>query len=508
MDLRKQQGVAMKKGLACLGLLAVLAQGAWGWRPSGWVYHDYPWAYDAGTGDWHWFGADAQWVVEMDGGQWAKLENSALASGWAYYDWAFAYAQGNGAWHWINEPDEPWTVNMRTGEWSRFGEGRRRLEWADVMAGFAGTFAVPMAAAGDDRFGYSSGVHAQLGNGNLLVTGHPYYGSQAEVQLPGTLDGSEGTRVGGWIDVTGGRVPAGWTGGLGDGALLVGGLLEADGRIYFTKYEGYNGAGTDWQTQGFNEGGVASGLWGVDGAHAHHSRVGGYLGTAPQALRAEGFAYLAGLEGTSGAALGRWGPNLFAIDPAVVGGKVGSAALLCHPDEARQGPSVRASNATSEWWAANGAANEGWWVANKVTDARWIETDRVHGVLCFVYRGLGNRWYGLSDAGPGLPDPYGGGSGYHAEGWALEAWVYDADEAMAVYRGQREPWSLSPAEVVLLIERLPGAATETHYGVFTGRAQIEVKASERDGRLIVLQENGHPADEWENTPKGYVFNLP
>ena len=112
----------MKKGLACLGMMVALVQSAWAFRPSGWVYMNYPWAYESATGDWYWFNTpNTQWVVNMGNGQWARLQNSALASGWSFYGWAYAYAQGNGAWHWINEPDVQWVVNMRTGQWSRFG---------------------------------------------------------------------------------------------------------------------------------------------------------------------------------------------------------------------------------------------------------------------------------------------------------------------------------------------------------------------------------------------------
>jgi formylglycine-generating enzyme required for sulfatase activity len=113
----------MKKLLTTLGLVAVLAQGALAWRPAGWVYHDYPWAYDGTSGDWYWFHTlSRQWVARMDSGAWATLPNSALATGWAYYDWAFAFCQDNGVWYWFNEPDVQPVVNMRTGEWSRFGE--------------------------------------------------------------------------------------------------------------------------------------------------------------------------------------------------------------------------------------------------------------------------------------------------------------------------------------------------------------------------------------------------
>jgi formylglycine-generating enzyme required for sulfatase activity len=114
----------MKRMLPVLGVLGAMAfaQVAEAWRPAGWVYHDYPWAYDAASGDWHWFNtANSQWVANMGSGQWAKLQNSALASGWVYYDWAFAYAQGNGAWHWINDADTQWVVNMRTSAWSKWG---------------------------------------------------------------------------------------------------------------------------------------------------------------------------------------------------------------------------------------------------------------------------------------------------------------------------------------------------------------------------------------------------
>ncbi|NLG35551.1 MAG: hypothetical protein GX548_09385, partial [Lentisphaerae bacterium] len=461
-----------------------------------------------------WFNeSDVQWVVEMGSSAWATLPESALATGWVFYDWAFAFCQSNGAWHWINEPDWQWVLNMRTGEWTRFGAagGKALLTWADVAGGFAGTFGVPLAEEGDYRFGYSSGVHEQLENGNLLVDGHPYYDRQAQVQVPGVLDGREGVRTGGWIDLTGGLKPPGWT--EGDERIVLGGLLQVTGRIHFTKHQWYNGSGTNWPTQGRYDGaldgsGTASGLWGVDNGYAHHSRAGGYMSEPPEALREAGYAYLAGLEGTSGAALGRWGPNLFAVRAEVSGGEVPAATLICHPSEALQAPAVRASNATSAWWVANRPANETWWIANQVTDMKWIETGTRHGVLCFVYRGIGQQWYGASDGGPGLPDPYGGGSGYHAEGWALQAWIYDPADLMEVFRGEREAWSLAPEEVVLLTERLPGAGAESHHSVFSGSARAGLKASVRGNRLIVLQENEHPASEWENTPKGYVFTLP
>ncbi|HUU82275.1 MAG TPA: Calx-beta domain-containing protein, partial [Phycisphaerae bacterium] len=396
--------------------------------------------------------------------------------------------------------------------------GQELITWSDIENAFAGTFAVPMGQDGDYRFGYSSGVHAQLSNGHLLVIGHPYYPVQAEIELPAVLDGRQATRVGSWVDFTGGLLPTGWSGGPAYG---LGGLLEVGTRIHFTKNQWYNGAGTDWETQGYrnvqynggtcNPSGDAQGMWTVNHPLAHHSRVGGYMSYAPPDIRDDGYTYLAGLEGTSGAALGRWGPNLFAIDPTPGSGgdprAVGGAVLICHPDQNRQAPDVLPSNATSAWWVANGDSIKQWWIANKVTDMEWIETGTRHGVVALVVRGLGEKWYGLPDVGD-LHDPYGGGSGYHAEGWTLEVWIYDPDDLMAVYSGERDPWSLSPVEAVLLIERLPGSAQETYYSkIDAGIARVNVAMSYRDGRLILLKEGAYPASTYERTPKGYVFQL-
>ncbi len=364
---------------------------------------------------------------------------------------------------------------------------RTLVTWAEIEASLVGTFNVPAAqeSGTEHRFGYSSAVHVQLASGNLIVTGHPWYPLQAEVQLPPVLDGAEATRVGAWTDYTGGLHPTGWE----DGApsYVVGGLLEIGSRLHFAKNQWYDGSGADWETQGYREGDAAHGLWQVAGDHAHHSRVGGYLSYAPATLRADGVTYLAGLEGISGAALGRWGPNLFAIrfdDTLPTGTRQPATPLLCHDTEAH--------------------APTGWWIGDKVSGAVWIETDTKHGVLLFLRQKLGTTWYGEADVGG---DPYGGGKGYHAEGYALKAWIYDPADLLAVYRGERDPWSVAPVEETVLTARPPDSTDETYHSVFRGTAIDELQVSLRDGRLIVLQPDGYRPGEYEGMPKGYVFDL-
>jgi hypothetical protein len=112
----------MKKCLMVLGLVVLLVHPVLAWRPSGWVYSNYPYAYDSESGDWYWFNtADTQWVVNLDRGQWSVLSESALASGWFFYSTWYAYSGVDQNWYYINELDEQWVVNLRTGTWSQFG---------------------------------------------------------------------------------------------------------------------------------------------------------------------------------------------------------------------------------------------------------------------------------------------------------------------------------------------------------------------------------------------------
>jgi hypothetical protein len=362
------------------------------------------------------------------------------------------------------------------------------ITWAEIEAGFVGTFVVPSSEqeGTEFRFGFSHGVHTQLDNGNLLLSGHTHYPQVAEVQLPEVFDGSEASRVGDWFDVTGGLEPTAWTDGE---SYVLGGMLAQGERVYFSKHQWYNATADDWDSQGYYEGGVAHGMWNVAGEGAHSQRVGGYLCAAPAALAAEGATYLAGQQGASGAATGRWGPNLFAIqfdEEAPTGTELGSLPLIYHPNEGQSAP--------------------GWWVGDRVSAALWLETDDKHAVLFFLIKGLGETWYGEAVDGPDGGNPYGGSKGYHAQGWSLEVWIYDPAELLLVSRGERDPWSLEPVEQTALIQRLPGSSTETHPSFLTGPANTPLQASLRGGRLLLIDPAGNMG-EFENMPKGYVLEL-
>jgi hypothetical protein len=366
---------------------------------------------------------------------------------------------------------------------------RALFRWTEIAAGLRGSFDIPPSQDDEDhRFAYSHGIHAQLANGNLLVQGHNSDDLVAEVQLPSTLDGSNATRVGEFFDVTGALHPSGWDDGQ---SFVLGGMLEVGDRVYFTKHQWYNASGDDWDSLGYWDGAQARGLWNIAGSEAHSQRFGGYMSYAPAVLRAAGYELLAGQQGASGAATGRWGPNLFAVDfddDVAVAGEQAVLPLIYHSDDEHTA--------------------SGWWVGDRVTDAEWIETDTHHAVLFFLYRGLGAQWYGLEDEGP-TPNPYGGGAmGYHAEGWSLEVWIYDPEDLLAVSRGEMDPPSISPAERAILVQRLPGSSEETYLDFIpdSALACARLAASYRDGRLVVLDPEGNRG-QFEDSPRGYVFEL-
>ena len=116
----------MKKFLIALGLAAVLAQSAFAWKPTGWAYFSWPYAYDAQTGDWHAF-------LEIGGKQyvygyppalaWAALDGSGLATGWNYTLWPYTYDNESAAWYYIHQNGALWCLNIRSGQWSTYGQG-------------------------------------------------------------------------------------------------------------------------------------------------------------------------------------------------------------------------------------------------------------------------------------------------------------------------------------------------------------------------------------------------
>lgn len=129
----------IQKALALLlALFAVSSAEAY--RPSGWAWYAAPFAYDLPSGDWYWFNTgDEQWVYGFPPASgWQRLNQSALASGWAYFSYPYAYDSDNGAWYYLDESSVQWVANMRTSEWSLFGQSAATVGTLDGRITWAG----------------------------------------------------------------------------------------------------------------------------------------------------------------------------------------------------------------------------------------------------------------------------------------------------------------------------------------------------------------------------------
>ena len=236
----------MKRWVAGLGLMALLATPAGAWRPAGWVYHDHPWAFDAATGDWYWLNTvDTQWVARMDSGQWARLPDSLLATGWVFYEWPYAVSGSQGVWHWINEGDVQWVVNMRTGDWSRFGRESAPPDSSEgIFADFRtsmGPFTVrldygraPRAVAG--FIGLATGEAGWL-DAQSNVWHRPFYDGTIFHRIAATTAGVPLAVQGGGrpvltVNTNTGAVTTNFTGpGYGQPENVANGLLHSNGVI-------------------------------------------------------------------------------------------------------------------------------------------------------------------------------------------------------------------------------------------------------------------------------------
>jgi formylglycine-generating enzyme required for sulfatase activity len=113
----------MKMRLVTLGWLMLLAGSAQAWRPAGWVYASWPYAYEQGTRDWYWFSPQhVHWAYGFppaDG--WKRMNETGLAQGWSRHARPYAYCWGNTSWYFLAADGRQWCVNLRTGVWSIFG---------------------------------------------------------------------------------------------------------------------------------------------------------------------------------------------------------------------------------------------------------------------------------------------------------------------------------------------------------------------------------------------------
>ena len=257
---------------------------------------------------------------------------------------------------------------------------------------------------GNKRLGYSEGVIALDGKGNLWVASHTYVDLFGSFKIPASLGATLAAapvvnQSGSWVDVTQGVQSQ------ISGDRNVRGLLRLGSGWLYTVQEYYNGDASHDPVLGYEK----SGLWKT----THHSQAtAGYLARihaywAPKL----GVELINGLAGTTIHQQASHGPvaHGFNLDPA----KLPAAAATVTTTRLAFYPLYSEHADFTDVSSIRGAAF----------------TRRA--VYFFGTKGLGKHWYGEATVGNDS-DPCGSGKGYHAEDRTTWVWVVDPAELVKV----------------------------------------------------------------------------
>ena len=279
--------------------------------------------------------------------------------------------------------------------------------WLETLT-YRGAFRLNGNDEGDDRrLGYSNGIIAIDGLGNLWVASHAYSDMFAPFPIPAafgaTLDEAPVTDQGSsWTDVTQGVQAQ-----IDADREILGLLRVADGWLY-TVHEYYNGDASHDPVMGYD----GNGLW----MTTHHSQAtAGYVAEVHPDWRARlGGDFIVGLAGTTIHQPASHGPvaHVFSFDPAqmpTADATVVTERLLFYPLYEEHEDFTHVSRIRGAAFAA---------------DALYL----------FGRRGLGEHWYGESNEG-GNSDPCSGSKGYHSEALTSWVWIIDPADLEAVRQG-------------------------------------------------------------------------
>jgi hypothetical protein len=314
---------------------------------------------------------------------------------------------------------------------------------------YEGAFRLPDGPIGGSSFAYGGTALAfNPAHHSLFLVGHDWQQQVAEVSVPEIRTAAAVRRLDTasvlqpFADPTHGRREA-----VGSSTVKIGGVLPYQGQLYVTAYVYYDAMASQ-QSSHFVTAldlaapGEARGPYRVGDVGAGF--VAGYLGTVPAAWRdALGGPVLTGQCCLPIISRTSFGPALFAIEPARLGGAtpLPAAPLLYYP----QAHPLAAGDTTSTLF-------------NLATEIRGVVFhEGTRSVLFFGRQGLGTYCYGPGTADPkqaGQPadgnvdrwcfDPSSESKGTHAYPYRYYVWAYDANDLAAVKAGRLRPWEPRP----------------------------------------------------------------
>lgn len=358
------------------------------------------------------------------------------------------------------------------------------LTGAEILAACVGRWAAPdgsgpnAAAGGHDcrRFGFSTAVHTQLSDGDVLLKSHVYdlhgYGVVAP-PVPATLNERPSiASIKRWGALNTPQFVPNQSG------TAQRGVLQTDNGLFATYAAYYAVSAEDFPSQS-REGVGCVRLTGdpVLGYSSpyHHNKVAGYLANPPVGMDAD---YLVGLCGTSGNGSGSAGPNLFAV-------KWNNGS-----------PTARMLLGYS---LADDKIMPGWDSITTVMGAAWIDTGTKHAVVFSAMVSRGPVWYGGPREvinGVSMVDPWNANKCHHSTDYDQGLWIFDPDNLAA---GPREWVSIRDHGLLDNIHAPYGNGVVNHCSPVT--------ASYANGRLILGVAQGYSGNPYESTPLMLQFQF-
>lgn len=309
------------------------------------------------------------------------------------------------------------------------------------------SFLVPDVGVYDaDKFAYGGqALGWNAANGSIFIAGfnaQPSGGQRiAELKVPAC--GATASMLQSLTDPSEGKASQ-----VGPNTVLLGGTLPYNGKLYFTEYLYYDGAGQQvlshfsrpltLSTSGQVVGPTRAGPLGA-GFYS------GYMGVIPQAWQMA----LGGPAFTGNGILGvisrtSFGPSVAAFDPEHMGAAI---ELVGYPE-------------THTTLGAAGQSNPLFGGADTMRGVVMAEdTSTViffgrHGDTYCYGVGTSNQSLAGKPSGNGVDpycyDPDDGGKGVHGYPYRPYAWLYDANDLASVKSGVKQPWDIKPYATVTL----------------------------------------------------------
>jgi len=275
--------------------------------------------------------------------------------------------------------------------------------------------------------------------GSLFLSGHIYQQEVAELSIPRPILSPDSS-----LDVLGVCTLLQPFGDVSDGIMKqmtedesqpfqLGGLQVVGDALHWTMYRYYNVEGYDFLSHGLSSVNLRNpyplgpwhlGPWNSGSSQWHAYKHAGHIAEVPEstAVALGGRRWVSGLQISTGLQTSSQGPALFAYQ--------------LPQNAAPQGSSL---DAVPLLWYSMEQPLDQHHPADSWTGVAWLQAGDRQTVVFTGRKATGPVYYG-----EGRPKDCNDNKGYHGPPYEAQALFYDADDLLAVARGERYPWDVVP----------------------------------------------------------------